>query len=483
VSFLKIANREISAGIPVIPVKAGQKSPPLIEGGSSSGSTNPQQIEAWAAKFPDANVGVVCRLNGIMIVDDDEGVVEQSGIAVRTRVVESSPGHKQYYFKHTPATAALGNLPQRDGFSFRADNHYGIAAGSLHPDGHRYKLLIDAPIQPMPQELLRYLQQRNENAKGNRLGASDRPAWGLLEQKIGEGEGRNDDMTRLAGMIWDWEIEEEDFFEALRRQCELRHDPPYPESRMRELIQRAMQDWKPSTCPAEWEDMFDVPKVGHWSGLKWYESEDHEWRGIFHSYEEFENAPPLKFAIHGWLQAEGITMYGALPGHGKTLLALSTVKALLTGEPLFGHKYFAVERSKRVLYLCPEAGLGPLTYRLKLFRLGSFVKSGELLYRTLGAKESVQITDKRILKAAEGADVFLDTAVRFMDGEENSASDQRIFAQNLFSLLSAGARSVVGLHHAPKSFAEASYMTLENCLRGTSELGAMLSTAWREEDR
>ena len=257
-SFLKIANREISAGIPVIPVKAGQKSPPLIEGGSSSGSTNPQQIEAWAAKFPDANVGVVCRLNGIMIVDDDEGVVEQSGIAVRTRVVESSPGHKQYYFKHTPATAALGNLPQRDGFSFRADNHYGIAAGSLHPDGHRYKLLIDAPIQPMPQELLRYLQQRNENAKGNRLGASDRPAWGLLEQKIGEGEGRNDDMTRLAGMIWDWEIEEEDFFEALRRQCELRHDPPYPESRMRELIQRAMQDWKPSTCPAEWEDMMSL---------------------------------------------------------------------------------------------------------------------------------------------------------------------------------------------------------------------------------
>lgn len=171
-------------------------------------------------------------------------------------------------------------------------------------------------------------------------------------------------------------------------------------------------------------------------------------------------------------------MYGGLPGHGKTLLGLSTAKALLTGNPLFGHKPFAVEKSKRVLYLCPEVGLGPLTHRLKLFRLGPFVENGELLYRSLGHKEQVEITDKRILKAAEGADVFLDTAVRFMEGEENSATEQRIFAKNLFSLLTAGARSVVGLHHAPKRFEEASYMSLENALRGTNELGAMLSTAW-----
>ena len=34
-----------------------------------------------------------------------------------------------------------------------------------------------------------------------------------------------------------------------------------------------------------------------------------------------------------------------------------------------------------------------------------------------------------------GADVFLDTVVRFSEGDENSAEAQRVFADNLFWLL------------------------------------------------
>lgn len=202
-----------------------------------------------------------------------------------------------------------------------------------------------------------------------------------------------------------------------------------------------------------------------------------DWRPLFHSYEELENAAPLSFAIHGWLQADGITMYGGLPGHGKTLLGLSTARALLTGEPLFGYDYFKVVRAQRVLYLCPEVGLGPLAHRIKLFRLMPFIKSGQLLVRSLSAPDA-PLMDTRILRAAEGADVFLDTAIRFMEGNENSSSEQRVFAKNLFAVLSAGARTVTGLHHSPKSFVDAPVMTLENALRGTNELGAMLSTAW-----
>ena len=86
--------------------------------------------------------------------------------------------------------------------------------------------------------------------------------------------------------------------------------------------------------------------------------------------------------------------------------------------------------------------------------------------------------DKRILRAAEGADVFLDTAVRFMEGEENSSSEQRVFAKNLFTLLRTGARTVTRLHHSPKFAKGAGEMNLENALRGTNELGAMISTAW-----
>src|SRR5262249_7793762 len=67
---------------------------------------------------------------------------------------------------------------------------------------------------------------------------------------------------------------------------------------------------------------------------------------------------------------------------------------------------------------------------------------------------------------------------RFMDGDENAAADQRAFAESLFALLRAGARTVTGLHHAPKNFSSQSQMNLENVLRGSGDIGAMLATCW-----
>lgn len=203
----------------------------------------------------------------------------------------------------------------------------------------------------------------------------------------------------------------------------------------------------------------------------------HDWRPLFHTWEETLNAPPITFAIEGFLQEAGITMLGGLSGHGKTFVALSMVKALLTGAKLFNH--FPVPRpSDRIIYLIPESALSPFAARLKLFRLTDFVRDGKLFYRTLSVEEKISITDPRILEAAGAADVFLDTAVRFMEGDENNTAEQKIFAKNLFALLRAGARTVTGLHHAPKYFEKSDYVSLENVLRGSGDIGAMLATCW-----
>ncbi len=201
------------------------------------------------------------------------------------------------------------------------------------------------------------------------------------------------------------------------------------------------------------------------------------WGGLFHSYDEALNAPELCFAIDGFLQEGGITMIGGLAGHGKTLVALSVVRALLTGEKLFGH--FAVtKKSRRAVYLIPESSLTPFAERLKTFRLTDYIGKS-LFFRTFSKdEEDIGISDPRILKACEGADVVLDTAVRFMDGDENAAVEQKVFAKSLFALLRAGARTVIGLHHAPKNFERENYMSLENILRGSGDVGAMLSACW-----
>lgn len=209
------------------------------------------------------------------------------------------------------------------------------------------------------------------------------------------------------------------------------------------------------------------------------EGDAQNWRGIFHTVEEFENAPPLRFAIEGFLQEAGVTLIGGLAGHGKTVIMLAMAKALLEERPLFGYEAFSIPRpAQRVLYLIPESSLGPFWSRIKLFQLREHICNDRLLVRTLSSREPVSLKDPRLLKAAEGADVFLDTAVRFMDGSENDVENARPFADTLFQLLSAGARSIIGAHHAPKGFEGQDYMTLENILRGSGDIGAMLCCAW-----
>ena len=158
---------------------------------------------------------------------------------------------------------------------------------------------------------------------------------------------------------------------------------------------------------------------------------------------------------------------------------LNMARVLLEGGCLFNYEPFEVtQQAERVIYLVPESGLGPFVHRLKLFHLLPHVQSDRFLYWTLSAKEDATFSDPRILKAVEGAHVFLDTAVRFLPGDENSATDQKEFAKTLFRLQAAGAKTITGAHHAPKNFETREHMTLENALRGSGDIGAMLATCW-----
>jgi hypothetical protein len=205
------------------------------------------------------------------------------------------------------------------------------------------------------------------------------------------------------------------------------------------------------------------------------------WRDEFHTFSEFETAPPLTFAIDGFLQNDGCTMIGGLSGHGKTLVGLSIVKALLAPKGTMLWNMFPVlEPALRVIYLIPECAITPFKHRLKLFGLYEYLapNNERLLVRTLSKGPTPCLSDPRILFACKGAHVILDTASRFSEGDENSAGDNRALASDIFALLAAGARQVLAQHHSPKPFARENVMRLENVLRGSGDIGAMLTTAW-----
>lgn len=201
---------------------------------------------------------------------------------------------------------------------------------------------------------------------------------------------------------------------------------------------------------------------------EWYQS------GIFHTRAEAENAPPVTFLIKDFLQSEGVTAIAGPVRERKSLIALNVAHALVTGEKLFDH-FEVVNRPERVVYLCPEVSLGPFTDRVKKIGLLDYVGS-RFFYRTLSADGTLSLKDETFQMALPDSVVFLDTAIRFLEGDENSSKDVRAFADTIFSLLKLGAEAIVILHHSPKDMGDT--MTLENAMRGSGDMGAFLACCW-----
>ncbi len=94
----------------------------------------------------------------------------------------------------------------------------------------------------------------------------------------------------------------------------------------------------------------------------------------------------------------------------------------------------------------------------------------------MSAEGHLDLADEDFQMALPGSVVFLDTAIRFLEGDENSSKDVRAFADTIFSLLKHGAKAVVLLHHSPKDSGDT--MTLENAMRGSGDMGAFLACCW-----
>jgi hypothetical protein len=204
---------------------------------------------------------------------------------------------------------------------------------------------------------------------------------------------------------------------------------------------------------------------------------------LFRSYADLEALPELDDRIDGICSDEEITAVGALPGHRKTFTLLQVVRSLLTGAPLFGH-FEVKSKAEKVIYLTPESAARPFYKRLKLLGLDEFIKSRSLLIREL-QMGPISLDDPNLLEAVKGADVFLDTLVRFSDGDENDASDMRLLSEKLFALQKAGARSIWFSHHSVKASNGNSEMSLESAMRGSGDLGAMIANCYalRQLDR
>jgi hypothetical protein len=200
---------------------------------------------------------------------------------------------------------------------------------------------------------------------------------------------------------------------------------------------------------------------------------------LFDTAEEFENTPEPTFSIKEFLQDYGVNAIAGLSGTSKTWVSMNIASAMLFGPgSLWGH-FEVTDRAEKVIYLIPEASRATFKKRLKLMNL--YEEIGKRLFvRTLSKGPVLQLTDREFLRTAKGAHVICDTAIRFMKAvDENSASEAaQGLSDDFFALQRAEVKSIIALFHSPKSFASQRVMTLEGMIRGTSEFGAVLATAW-----
>jgi AAA domain/CHC2 zinc finger len=194
------------------------------------------------------------------------------------------------------------------------------------------------------------------------------------------------------------------------------------------------------------------------------------WRARFRKRSELDQGDVVSL-IERFLY-EGTTFLSGLSGDGKTLLALSIAKALVTGKPFLGR--FAVPRKQKVLYLVPEMGERAFRRRLDAFQMPDEGFLCMTMHQGL-----MNLADPDLAAAIKDGYtvVILDTAIRFSDAESENDNSQNAngLAKAFIALRQMGALAILPIHHSPKSTAKMDWLSveLEDALRGAGDIGAI----------
>ncbi len=238
IDFLHRAKPLIDRGFSVLPLAERGKAP--VPGkGARSASNNADIIAHWSEIYPVANVGIASDANFTLLETDDE---ERFRSLVRSETGKELPETLQlgsgrpnrccWIFKRT---AVCGDecLELPGVFEFRNRNQYVAAPGSIHPEGHVYRWLNEAPVIEFPEWLMPALTKLAKAYKGEathehiKTGPArllrnaysmdlDPEAMFGMDLTIGDGE-RHYALQSIAGFLHDGERDADTIYEILIR--------------------------------------------------------------------------------------------------------------------------------------------------------------------------------------------------------------------------------------------------------------------------
>jgi len=234
--FRQIAEPLAKLGVPVTPVRPGTKRA-FLPDFPTTATIDLNQIAAWDTQYSDCNVACVARADegGIFFFEVDSPDViprleKQSGqIMPNTFKVRSRPGRGHFYFRHTKASMAMGNISQTyvigQDWSVRTNREYVVGPGSIHPDTNQPYTALNwgTPIAEAPDWLINWLLSQKIQKPSASTAVLDAPRdeRGLVPHGAIHGY-----MLSEAGRLRNLGLGEESIRMALRELVEKNCQPP-----------------------------------------------------------------------------------------------------------------------------------------------------------------------------------------------------------------------------------------------------------------
>ena len=133
---------------------------PLTSHGLDDATLDPEQIRAWWAQWPAANIGL--RTDGGLVVLDVDDHRPLEGLPL-TPTVESGKGSHLYFRSEQPVGNHVGII---SGVDVRGERGYVVAPPSRHISRatYRWRVTLDVPIATLPPWVLAKMATPRDHA-------------------------------------------------------------------------------------------------------------------------------------------------------------------------------------------------------------------------------------------------------------------------------------------------------------------------------
>ena len=346
--MLSAALRYAAGGWPVFPC-APRGKVPITSHGCKDATLDAEQIRSWWSSTPDANIGLATgAASGVFVLDVDEKPDQSAEESIAgfpeklpdCPTVRTPRGGCHFYFKDLPgASITAGKLGK--GLDTRGEGGYVIAPPSVSADGRGYAWIDSDDVcglPEVPQWLVERLAKKPEKKEGS-------------AELIAPGAGRHATLVTAAGIMRQNGFVTSEINAAL---LAMRARLDLSDGRViTDLEVKNIADWvgqKPAGMAspdaiAHGGEIIDSLAAGMAAEAS------AAWSFRTHEDRMRDRYAPLPGVIDEVLPQGGIGAIIALPGVGKSLLALEVARCVATGSPFAGK---AVLRG-RVIYACPDS--------------------------------------------------------------------------------------------------------------------------------